>query len=82
MNKSDIKHCERVCNEAIETEDNSHYYCIDDFIKDLQSISSDKRKLPLVMFSPNGMFWKPKIKMIIEDNIIGNDVIAMTITYQ
>lgn len=82
MTKEDIKYCSTVCNEAIETEDNSHYYCIDDFIKDLFKISADKRKLPLGVFSPNGMFCKPKIKMIIEDDIIGNDVIAMTINYK
>lgn len=82
MKKEDLKYCEKVYKEVIETENNSHYYCIDDFIKDLQAISSDKRKLPLIIFSPNGMFWKPKIKMIIEDNIIGNDVIAMTINYK
>lgn len=82
MKKEDLKYCERVCKDAVMSEDNWHYYSIDDFIKDLQAISADKRKLPLIMFSPNGMFWKPKVKMILEDNIIGNDVIAMTINYQ
>ena len=82
MNKEDLKYCEIVCKDAVVDKDNWHYYCIDDFIQDLQSISSDKRKLPLVMFSPNGMHCKPQVRMIIEDNIIGNDVIAMTINYK
>lgn len=81
MNKEDLKYCEKVCKEAILDKDNWHYYCIDDFIKDLQDISPDKRKLPLVVFSPNGLRWKPKIKMILEDDLIGNDPIAMTISY-
>lgn len=82
MNKNDLQYCERVCDEAIITEENSHYYCIDDFIKELQAISADKRKLPLGVFSPNGMFCKPKIKMIFDDDMIFNDLIAMNINYR
>ena len=37
---------------------------IDDFIKELQSISEDKRKLPLVVQCPNGELTYPKIKML------------------
>lgn len=36
---------------------------IDDFIKELQSISEDKRKLPLVIDCQNGMEVYPAIKM-------------------
>jgi len=37
---------------------------IDDFIKDLQRISEDKRKLPLVIQCPNGELTSPSIKMM------------------
>jgi hypothetical protein len=37
---------------------------IDDFIKELQWISEDKRKLPLVMYCPNGLEVSPSIKMM------------------
>ena len=37
---------------------------IDDFIKELQRISEDKRKLPLVVQCPNGELTSPSIKMI------------------
>lgn len=37
---------------------------IDDFIKELQSISEDKRKLPLVVQCPNGELTSPSIKML------------------
>jgi hypothetical protein len=36
---------------------------INDFIKQLQRISEDKRKLPLVIDCPNGLEVDPKIKM-------------------
>lgn len=36
---------------------------IDEFIKQLQRISEDKRKLPLVIQCPNGELTSPKIKM-------------------
>lgn len=38
-----------------------------DFIKQLQNISADKRELPLVIECPNGMLVEPKIKMDIEN---------------
>jgi hypothetical protein len=37
---------------------------IDDFIKELQRISKNKRKLPLVVQCPNGELTSPKIKMM------------------
>jgi hypothetical protein len=40
---------------------------IDDFIKELQRISEDKRKLPLVVLCPNGELTSPSIKMIWDD---------------
>ncbi len=40
---------------------------IDDFIKELQMISEDKRKLPLVVLCPNGELTSPSIKMV-QDN--------------
>lgn len=36
---------------------------INDFIKELQSISEDKRKLPLIIDCPNGLEVYPSIKM-------------------
>jgi hypothetical protein len=40
---------------------------IDDFIKELQMISEDKRKLPLVIQCPNGELTSPSIKMMWDD---------------
>jgi hypothetical protein len=40
---------------------------IDDFIKELQMISEDKRKLPLVVQCPNGELTSPSIKMMWDD---------------
>jgi len=37
---------------------------IDDFIKELQSICENKRKLPLVVQCPNGELTSPSIKMV------------------
>ena len=42
---------------------------IDDFIKDLQLISEDKRKLPLVIQCPNGELTSPSIKMMWDDQL-------------
>lgn len=40
---------------------------INDFIKELQAISEDKKKLPLVIQCPNGEFTHPSIKMFWSD---------------
>ena len=40
---------------------------INDFIKELQNISEEKRKLPLIIFCPNGEETYPKIRMRWED---------------
>ena len=42
---------------------------IDDFIKDLQLISEDKRKLPLVIQCLNGELTSPSIKMMWDDQL-------------
>ena len=58
---------------------------INDFIKDLQRISEDKRKLPLVIYCPNGLDVYPSIKMKFKDNIIlakESKVEKMVITWQ
>jgi hypothetical protein len=40
---------------------------INDFIKELQRISEDKRNLPLVIQCPNGELTSPSIKMMWDD---------------
>ena len=40
---------------------------IDDFIKELQRISEEKRNLPLVVQCPNGEVTTPSIKMMWDD---------------
>jgi hypothetical protein len=42
---------------------------IDDFIKELQRISSDKRQLPLVIQCPNGELTYPEVKMMWDDQM-------------
>lgn len=42
---------------------------IDDFIKELQLISEDKRKLPLVVQAPNGELVSPSIKMMWDEQL-------------
>ena len=46
---------------------------IDDFIKELQRISEDKRKLPLVVQCPNGELTSPSIKMVWDDLLLVTD---------
>lgn len=43
---------------------------IDDFIKELQRISEDKRKLPLVIQCPNGELVSPSIKMMWDEPLM------------
>ena len=43
---------------------------IDDFIKELQRISEDKRKLPLVIQCPNGEITSPSIKMMWDEPLM------------
>ena len=42
---------------------------IDDFIKELQQISPDKKQLPLVIQCPNGELTYPKVKMMWDDQM-------------
>lgn len=59
------------------------YKTIDDFIKALQLISEDKRKLPLVIYAPNGQEVFPTIKMGWDDlNIFTTKPTKMVITWQ
>lgn len=58
---------------------------VDDFIKELQSISEDKRKLPVVIVCPNGLSVYPSIKMRIKEGTWmtpQQEVEAMVITWQ
>jgi hypothetical protein len=57
---------------------------IDDFIKELQSISEDKRKLPLVIQCPNGLLTSPSVKMMWDDpmEMMGKSPDKMIITWQ
>jgi hypothetical protein len=43
---------------------------INDFIKELQAISEDKKELPLVIYAPNGTAVSPSIKMVFKDDIL------------
>ena len=57
---------------------------IDDIIKQLQAISEDKRKLPLVIDCPNGLQVYPEIKMRWDDQmdiLSGKMPDKMVITY-
>ena len=58
---------------------------IDGFIKELQRISPEKRKLPLVITCPNGLQVEPEIKMQTDSGfptfVDNSKVIKMVITY-
>ena len=57
---------------------------INDFIKRLEQISPDKRKLPLVIDCPNGLEVSPSIKMRFKDGIMFTEeaeVESMVITW-
>lgn len=85
MKKEELKYHPMV-HEGYDAEGNEieHPYCIDDFIKDLQKISPDKRKLPLGCFTPNGFFWRPKAYMVFDEDhpFDENGPIAMAINYE
>ena len=85
MKKEELKYHPMV-QEGYDEEGNviEHPYCIDDFIKDLQKISPDKRKLPLGCFTPNGFFWRPKAYMVFDEDhpFDENGPIAMAINYE
>jgi hypothetical protein len=57
---------------------------INDFIKELQSISADKRELPLIIQCPNGLEVYPSIKMKFENygsSLLGDKLEAMMVTW-
>jgi hypothetical protein len=57
---------------------------INDFIKQLQAVSSDKRELPLVITAPNGTQCYPEIKMQVMEGTMfteGVKVEKMVITW-
>ena len=58
---------------------------VNDLIRELQSISEEKRKLPVVIVCPNGLSVYPSIKMRIKDGTWmtpQQEVEAMVITWQ
>ena len=58
---------------------------VNDLIRELQSIGEDKRKLPVVIVSPNGVSVYPSIKMRIKDGTWltpQQEVEAMVITWR
>lgn len=57
---------------------------IDSFIRELQAISDNKRKLPLVIDCPNGLQVYPEIKMRWNNalDMFSKDPDKMVITYQ
>lgn len=60
-------------------------HTIDSFIKQLQSISEDKRKLPLVVNAPNGIQFSPSIKMQFDGDgspLLGDKLEKMVITWR
>ncbi len=58
---------------------------INDFIKELQAISPDKRELPLVIQFPNGLETEPTVKMKFQNYgspLLGDKLEAMVITWR
>ena len=55
---------------------------INDFIKELQSISEEKRKLPLIIDCSNGIQAEPVIKMRFkDDDFMSGNIESMVITW-
>ena len=58
---------------------------VDDFIKELQSISEEKRKLPLKIITPNGTEVYPSVKMKFENfgsPLLGDKIECMIVSYR
>jgi hypothetical protein len=58
---------------------------VNDFIKELQMISSDKRESDIRITCPNGLEVEPKIKMKFENfgsPLLGDEFECMIITWQ
>lgn len=57
---------------------------VNDFIKELQSISEDKRELPIIIQCPNGLEVEPRIKMKFENYgspLLGDKLESMVVTW-
>jgi len=58
---------------------------VNEFILELQSISTDKKELPIIIQCPNGLEVEPKIKMKFENYgspLLGDKLEAMVITWR
>ena len=58
---------------------------VNDFIKELQSISKDKRELPVIIHCPNKLEVSPNIKMKFENYgspMLGDKLESILITWQ
>jgi hypothetical protein len=58
---------------------------VDDFIKQLQNISEEKRKLPIIIQCPNKLEVEPKIKMKFENwgsPLLGDELESILITWE
>ena len=58
---------------------------INSFIKELKNINAKYRKLPLVIFAPNGLEFSPKIKMKLDGDghpLCGNKVEKIVISWE
>jgi hypothetical protein len=54
---------------------------VNDLIKELQSISENKRKMPVVVVCPNGLEVEPKIKLGMKDNLLFGEVNRIVVTW-
>jgi hypothetical protein len=60
-------------------------HTINTFIQELQSISEEKRDLPLVIYAPNGDKCYPSIKMGFDGHgspLLGDTLVEMVITWR
>jgi len=58
---------------------------VNEFILELQSISTDKKELPIIIQCPNGLEVEPKIKMKFENYgspLLGDKLEAILITWR
>jgi len=60
-------------------------HTINSFIKELKSVSKEKRKLPLVVVAPNGSKCSPSIKMGFDglgSPLLGDNLVEMVISWR
>lgn len=58
---------------------------VNEFIKELQNLSEEKRELPILMQAPNGIEFTPKIKMKFENygsSLFGDKLEAIHLNYE